>query len=176
MSKWGDRPHWHFEGTLLGTDRHGTWLGFPTGTRNERPGFAFDSEVDAVTLAPREGWFFATFHRPGIWCDLYVDVATPARWDGDVLRSVDLDLDVIRMVDSAPTASRWALPPKAPWGEVFIDDEDEFAEHQGAYGYPDDVVAAARASADAVLDAVRAGRAPFDGSHQQWLDRVTPLA
>ena len=57
-----------------------------------------------------------------------------------------------------------------------MDDEDEFAEHTVSLGYPDDVVAAARRSADAVLAAVRAGAAPYDGSHRAWLDRVADLS
>ena len=97
MTKWGDRRHWHFDGLYLGSDEHGEWLGFPRGTHNHRPGYEFHSQVDAVTLVPREGWYAATFHAPGIWCDIYVDMTTPGEWDGTVLRAVDLDLDVIRM-------------------------------------------------------------------------------
>lgn len=158
MSKWGDRPHWQFTGVYLGEDEHGRWIGFPAGTHNSRPGYAFVSEVDSVTLVPYDHWFLATFHAPGIWCDLYVDIATPAVWEGDVLTSIDLDLDVIRMADS---------------GDTFVDDEDEFAEHTMAFGYPAQVVTTARASADAVLATVRAGAAPFDGSHQRWLDDLS---
>ena len=46
-SKWGDRPHWQFEGFFLGSDEHGDWLGFPAGTHNHRPGHEFHSAVDA---------------------------------------------------------------------------------------------------------------------------------
>jgi hypothetical protein len=56
-----------------------------------------------------------------------------------------------------------------------VDDEDEFAEHQVAYGYPADVIDAARASCDEVLTAVRAGLPPYDGTHRRWLaelDRI----
>ena len=55
----------------------------------------------------------------------------PAVWDGDVLRAVDLDLDVIRLPDPLPPveSAPWDVPPAGP-GEVFVDDEDEFAEHQ----------------------------------------------
>lgn len=177
MSKWGDRPHWQFDGHLLGSDEHGTWLGFPRGTRNARPGFAFDSEVDAVTLVPTRGWFLATFHAPGIWCDRYVDVATPAQWHGTTLHAIDLDLDVIRMAPQPPPYSPLAPQNlRAGWGESFVDDEDEFIEHQIEYGYPADVVAAARATADQVLTAVRAGSAPFDSATaQSWLTQVRPL-
>ncbi|MCD6640764.1 MAG: DUF402 domain-containing protein [Nocardioides sp.] len=176
MSKWGDRPHWRFEGTYLGEDDHGRWIGFPAGTHNARPGFAFDSEVDCVTLVPHDGWFLATFHAPGIWCDLYVDMATPAVWRGDLLTSTDLDLDVIRMAPTPPVASPLAPQnAKAPWGEVFVDDEDEFAEHTTLFGYPPEVVTAARNSADAVLAAARDRTPPFDGAHQPWLDLVPQL-
>ena len=58
---------------------------------------------------------------------------------------------------------------------MFVDDEDEFAEHQVAYGYPADVVAAAQASCDALVLAVRAGLPPYDGTHQPWLAELTRL-
>ena len=177
MTKWGERPHWQFAGLHLGSDEHGEWLGFPQGTHNRRPGYAFDSEVDAVTLVPADGWYAATFHAPGIWCDLYVDITTPGEWEGAVLRAVDLDLDVIRMAPALPPASRRSAPQNlsAGPGEVFIDDEDEFAEHQVAFGYPADVVVAAQASCDEVIAAVRAGVAPYDGTHRRWLEQLSRL-
>ena len=173
MTKWADRPHWQFEGIHLGSDEHGVWLGFPQGTHNHRPGYEFHSDVDAVTLVPTGGWYAATFHAPGIWCDLYIDITTPGEWDGTVLRAVDLDLDVIRMATTLPET----LPSGrlAEAGEVFVDDEDEFAEHQLAFGYPAEVVEAAQASCAAVLEAVRAGRAPYDGTHRRWLAELSRL-
>lgn len=175
-TKWGDRPHWRFDGLWLGEDEYGAWLGFPAGTHHARPGFAFDSEVDSVTLVPRGAWHLATFQRPGIWCDLYIDVSTPAEWDGDVLRSIDLDLDVIRMSAVPPRPS--PLAPQnlsAGPGELFVDDEDEFADHQVAFGYPAEVIAAARRSCDEVFAAVRTGAAPYDGTHRRWLDLLSSL-
>jgi uncharacterized protein len=158
VTKWGDHQHWEFDGVWLGTDEYGEWLGFPVGTHNSRPGFAFDSEVDAVTLVPHTGHWMATFQAPGIWCNLYIDVSTPATWDGDVLRTVDLDLDVVRR----------------DTGEVFIDDEDEFLEHQVTFGYPAEVIAAARASADELFAAVKGGVAPYDGkAHLRWLGLIS---
>ena len=177
MTKWGARPHWEFAGIHLGADEHGEWLGFPQGTHNSRPGYAFDSQVDSVTLVAPDGWYAATFHALGIWCDLYVDIATPGRWEGTVLRAVDLDLDVIRMSDPLPAeVHRAAVEAGRVAGEVFVDDEDEFAEHQVAYGYPADVVEQAQASCDRVLADVRAGRAPYDGTAQRWLDQLAALS
>ena len=60
-------------------------------------------------------------------------------------------------------------------GEIFVDDEDEFAEHQVAYGYPADVVEQAQAELRRGPRGVRAGRAPYDGTHQRWLDELSRL-
>jgi predicted RNA-binding protein associated with RNAse of E/G family len=90
---------------------------------------------------------------------VYVDIATPPRWDGAVVRTVDLDLDVIRLVG----------------GEVYVDDEDEFADHQVSLGYPDDVVAAALRSAARVRASVTGGHPPYDGSHERWLADLAGL-
>ena len=176
MSKWGERPHWQFTGLHLGSDEHGEWLGVRTGTRHHRPGHEFHSRVDTVTLVPAGGWYAATFHAPGIWCDVYVDITTPGVWHGDVLRMVDLDLDVVRLPEQLPPADTlpWETMPAAA-GETFVDDEDEFAEHQVALGYPADVVEAAQASCDRVLAAVRARTAPYDGTPDRWLAELSRL-
>jgi hypothetical protein len=176
MTKWGDRPHWEFTGIHLGADEHGEWLGFPQGTHNQRPGHQFHSAVDAVTLVQPDRWHLPTFQAPGIWCDLYIDVTTPAAWDGRVLKAIDLDLDVIRLPDPLPPveSAPWDEPPAGP-GEVFVDDEDEFAEHQVAFGYPAEVVASAQSSCDQLVAAVRAGLPPYDGTHRRWLEVLSRL-
>ena len=90
--------------------------------------------------------------------ELYVDIATPATWPSpDHVTMIDLDLDVFRRRD----------------GSVALDDEDEFLEHQIAYGYPEDVVFHARQSADYLMDAVRERREPFGFSSESWLERVS---
>ncbi|MGH3361834.1 MAG: DUF402 domain-containing protein [Nocardioides sp.] len=171
MSKWGDRPHWVFEGTFLGRDAHGEWIGFPAGTRFTRPGADFTAPNDQVGLVPAEAdgvrpGFLATFHAPGgvPWPALggapvatYVDMTTPPVWEDAVLTAVDLDLDVLRGMND----------------RVIVDDEDEFAEHQVAFGYPVEVIALAEAARDGVRAAMLSGRAPFDGeAHLTWLDRL----
>jgi predicted RNA-binding protein associated with RNAse of E/G family len=166
ITKWGDRPHWEFSATYLGEDEHGAWFGLPAGTPFRRPGAAFSSPNDQVTLLPREGWWVATFHAPGgtTWVDLggasldlYVDMTTPAEIDGSTVRCVDLDLDVVRGVN----------------GMVIVDDEDEFAEHRVAFGYPPEVVRAAEESCATVLAAATAGTPPFDGvASGVWLGRL----
>lgn len=176
MTKWGDRPHWQFAATYLGADEHGDWIGVPAGTHHQRPGHEFHSPVDAVTLVPRGGWYAATVHDPGSWVDVYVDITTPGVWHDDVLRMVDLDLDVVRLADPLPEEVREEAVRRGHLdGAIYVDDEDEFAEHQVAYGYPADVIDRAQASCDEVLAAVRAGLPPYDGTHQRWLDALSLL-
>ncbi len=169
MTKWGGHPHWEYDAVVLGEDEHGLWLGFPAGTTYTRPGHSFVGERDAVGIVPPGvAWHLATFYSQGgpQWpalggseVEVYVDMTTPAEWDGHTLRAVDLDLDVVRGHN----------------GTVIVDDEDEFAEHQVAYGYPADVVAAASASCEAVLAAVRGGHAPYDGTCETWLEVLRTL-
>ncbi len=157
MTKWGDRPHWAFDGVLLGSDRHGDWLGFRAGTPMARPGLAITATNDQVGLVPRAGAWLATFHGEGGPVATYVDMTTEPVWDGSVVRAVDLDLDVIRLLD----------------GSVVVDDEDEFEEHRVALGYPPEVVALARETCDRVRQAVADGEPPFDGiAHLDWLQRL----
>jgi uncharacterized protein len=167
MTKWGDRPHWHIPGRWLGSDEHGDWIGIPADTRMVRPGADIRSPVDQVGLVPsagapdtERGWL-ATFHAPGgPRVTLYIDITTPPFWDGPVLRAVDLDLDVVRGVDE----------------QVWIEDEDEFADHRVELGYPDDVASAAEKSCSRVHDAVLRAEAPYDGSHEPWLDAVARIS
>ena len=169
MTKWGGHQHWEYDGVVLGEDRHGLWIGFAGGTTYTRPDHLFVGERDHVGVVPPGGaWHLATFYAEeghqwpslgGSGVEVYVDMTTPAEWDGLTLRAVDLDLDVVRGFN----------------GRVIVDDEDEFAEHQVAYGYPEHVIAGARASCEAVLAAVRGGHAPYDGSAQRWLEALRGL-
>lgn len=165
LTKWGDRPHWEFDGLFLGSDEHGDWIGFPAGTLMSRPGMEVRPPNDQVGLVPTgagpDAAWLGTFHAPGGSVRTYVDMTTVPGWDGSVVRAVDLDLDVIETLT----------------GEVIVDDEDEFAEHQVLLGYPPEVITLAEATRDAVLAAVVARRAPFDGSAQRWhavLDDLVP--
>ena len=90
---------------------------------------------------------------------MYVDVTVPPVWSGNELVACDLDLDIVR----------WAT------GEVFVDDEDEFAEHQVSLGYPPEVIEAARASTDRLLGLITTGHPPYDGSALPWFDLLASV-
>ena len=173
MSKWGDRPHWEFDAVFLGSDEHGDWCGIPAGTHMSRPGAQYVAPVHQVSLSPAQDspagrWWLATFHddrghySPGLGATVqtYVDMTTPPAWDGTVLRAVDLDLDVVRGIS----------------GRVWVDDEDEFAQHRVEFGYPEDAVTQAMASCDRVRASMLEHLAPYDGTtHLPWLARVWDL-
>ena len=147
FTKWGDRPHWEYDAVHLGTDEHGTWVGLPVGTQVARPGREFRTDEAQVVLVPPAG-FVATYYARGgsTPCDLYVDITTVPRLGQDVMRAVDLDLDVVR---------GWT-------GRVWVDDEDEFAEHRVRYGYPPEVVEHAVRTCTRVRGEVERSEVPFD--------------
>ena len=162
LSKWGGRPHWEFDAVFLGSDEHGDWLGIDAGTVMVRPGAEYVAPVPQVGLSPAPGpdsdrGSLATIHARGGQVQVYVDMTTPPAWRGPTLTAVDLDLDVVR----------------GNSGRVWVDDEDEFAEHRVRFGYPDHVVGLAMSSCDRVRAAMLAGAAPYDGgTHLKWLDRL----
>lgn len=164
MTKWGDRPHWEFDGVYLGSDVHGDWLGFAAGCRMARPDLEVVPDNDQVALVPAAGrdqtrsWL-ATFHGPGGIVQTYVDMTSPPYWDRHVVRAIDLDLDVIKTLE----------------GDVIVDDQDEFDLHRVLHDYPDDVVELALTTRDAVLAAVGDERPPFDGTYRRWLDAFAAL-
>lgn len=146
FTKWGGGRHWEFPATYLGRDEHGHWASCPVGTRLERPQHSFASPFAWVLLFP-EGlpWSASFYDRPLGDVSVYVDMTTPPVWAGAQVSMVDLDLDVVLRRD----------------GSLFVDDEDEFEEHQVALQYPSDIATLARRSADTVLAAIGAGVEPF---------------
>jgi hypothetical protein len=160
--KWNGKAHWVVPGRYLGEDRHGWWIFQGTNEFCSRPGAAFYTSSDAVLLVPRSGDWVATFyddaHPNGV--RVYVDLAVAHEWT-DIRPAVtefhviDMDLDVIRMAGRG----------------VFIDDQDEFAEHRVAMNYPDRLVDDIQAAADELYQAVKAQHAPFDGTDVEWFTK-----
>lgn len=161
--KWNGSPHWQSDGTLLGVDEHGCWVGFPQSTHFERPGAAFDLDRDSVSLFPAAGYTPA-FNRPTERPEqvlVYVDITTPPVWSrtddgGWLVTMIDLDLDVVQRAN----------------GFIYVDDEDEFEEHQRQFGYPEDVIRQAEHDTRAVFEALHDGQAPFDDTGWQWMRQL----
>lgn len=165
--KWDGQEHWQEPSIYLGEDEHGRWVYVPTGTISLRPGARFETVTDAVRLIPEAPHLMIVNgprDDPRAY-NVYVDVITVPKWvrtpEGWTVRSVDLDLDVIRRYD----------------GEIFIDDEDEFADHQVQMGYPADVIALAEGSCAQVLREMRTGHAPYDEqTAARWFARGRALS
>ena len=161
FTKWGSRKHWEFDAIRLGEDQYGVWLGLPVGWVATKPDATYTPIRAGVMVVPvGEPWtaqFLAPPPRPGDPdFSVYVDITTPAVWDGHTVTMVDLDLDVIKRVD----------------GSVLVADEDEFAQHQGDLGYPASLVTLAEQSCAATVAAVTAGREPFGHVGKSWLQRM----
>lgn len=159
--KYDGTLHWNLRMHRLGEDEHGVWLGLPP-NGVMRKGHDPDVTIAEahVLLFPRDAWWTAVFNAAPRSTEIYCDITTPPQWPSrDEVTMVDLDLDVLRKRDAA-----------AP----ILVDEDEFAEHQVRYGYPPDVIASARASAEWLMDAVARCAGPFGGAHEPWLAMVDP--
>ena len=129
---------------VLDDGPEGLWAWMPRGTLVERADASYAYPCDAVAFAPAGEHWQATWlfdHHTG----LYVDLALPARLEGDRLVAVDLDLDVVRRRD----------------GTVEVLDRDEFDDHRVRFGYPRDLVDRIEAVAADVADRVALGRPPF---------------
>ncbi len=136
----------------------------PAGTRCARPGVEFVATDGWVSLVPHEGAYAGGFYPAHREIRVYVDMTTEPcvaaaggrrrrhrpEWE---VTMVDLDLDVVL----------------TRGGDLFVDDEDEFAEHQVELGYPAEVVALAERWRDVVLGAVAAGDEPFATVGHEWL-------
>jgi hypothetical protein len=159
FSKWDGQAHWAFDMRRLGVDEHGVWLWAPAGTElrrgSDEPVTAKHGFVKVIT--PGQWW-------TAIWNDAtqadgrsirtYVDVITPAAWDGDTVYMVDLDLDVVRRSD----------------GTVEVADEDEFEDHKIAFGYPEHVIDRARAVTARLVLAIEGEHEPFGEAGDRWTE------
>lgn len=161
FTKWDGTEHWSCSAIRLGRDEFGLWLGLRTGTRWSRPGADVTWDWPAVFLIPPAPYvarfldIAPTGDRPDPTA-VYVDVTTVPVATDRVVTAVDLDLDVIR----------------SRRGEVFVDDEDEFEDNRVKLGYPDELAATARATADDLVVQLTQHVEPFGTTAESWLARV----
>ena len=83
----------------------------------------------------------------------YVNIALPARWNGERVSAVDMDLDIVR---------------KASTGEMFVDDEDEFAQHIDKFGYSDDLIEKCRSEVTRIQGAMKGRQGIFSDEIFRW--------
>jgi protein associated with RNAse G/E len=142
--KYDGSLHWNGVLRHLGEDDHGVWLGWGAGLEMRR---GYNPPVTfaepQVTVFPRAAWWTGTFHAAPREAEIYCDITTI--------------LDVIRIRTDRRT---------------FIDDEDEFLEHQVRFNYPPEVIAAARRQADTLAEEVAGEAEPFQRAYRAWLSMV----
>ncbi|HET6296324.1 MAG TPA: DUF402 domain-containing protein [Kribbella sp.] len=154
--KYDGKLHWHQWMQYLGEDQYGVWLGALANSVSQRGSEPEVTHASAyVQLFPRDRWFTAIFNDEPRSTEIYCDITTPVEFGEEEIRMIDLDLDVIKRRD----------------GTVFVDDEDEFADHQVKYAYPAEVIAAAQASCDWLVPAV-AAEEPFLTIYKTYLDKM----
>ena len=158
--KWDGGPHWIHECVYLGSDRWGDWFGQLPGWDSSRPGREFRPEHPNLTLLPPSGDYTYTRNAAPHHTRVYIDIAWDVRWTDGEPTGIDMDLDVVDREGRG----------------VYIDDEDEWAEHRVAYGYPADVVARLEALAADLAVRVARREEPFDdATADAWLRRLADL-
>lgn len=84
---------------------------------------------------------------------LYVDIATGTNWTEQVVRYIDLDLDLILASGST---------------SVHLDDADEFETHRHRWSYPAELVQACWAAVEDVRGLLQNGHGPFTAKMFDW--------
>lgn len=159
--KYPDHLHWRHDTTWLGEDSHGVWLGAMAGSIHQR-GLEPAKPIrnDQVHLIPRDDWWVFTFCPAHPWATHWIDTSTPATFTDERAAMVDLDLDVVRNPD----------------GSVWIDDEDEFEDHQKLYGYPAFIIEGALEATERLRLALIRPDEPFGRVAESWLARLRAMS
>lgn len=165
--KYDGTAHWVVPGRYLGSDEFGHWIFQGTNEFISRPGAALYTESDAILLIPFTGDWVATFYDEAHpeRVELYIDLAIELAWrrirpDVVEFHMIDMDLDVVR------TQARG----------LYVDDEDEFAQHRIELAYPDELCTRMESACADLVTAVAGANAPFDGRDAAWftLGRTSP--
>jgi protein associated with RNAse G/E len=157
--KYPDILHWGFEASYLGEDEYGDWVAVPAGSRRWKGEVSFKpTKAPAVFCAPSDAWWH--LHYSGAAGDTYshfVDIVTPRVWRSENrYEMVDLDLDLAIRHD----------------GDVEIQDEDEFLEHQVRYGYSEEMIDRATGETERIRRELESRHEPFFEVAEAWLRRV----
>lgn len=138
--KYDRAPHMEWPATLVGQSpsRIVCYAGPETIVTHHSKGLQFVLGRHALCVYEPDVWFNTMFDYDdhGDLLEVYCNVALPYAFEADLLTWVDLDLDVVL----------------TPGSDAFVADEDEFVEHARHFGYPETVVANARAAASLLLD------------------------
>jgi protein associated with RNAse G/E len=157
-TKYDGSAHRDYPARRLAEDDLGIWVGVTRGTASVYHGRPSVEQIPFVLLVPHHAWWTGMFNPPPRTSEVYCDITTPARWEGDTVHIIDLDLDVVRRRET---------------GLVELRDEDEFEEHRVLFGYPQDLVAEANAAAELLMGWLGDGTEPFATHYRKHLSEVT---
>ncbi len=144
----------------LDQDEWGLWLWTPAGStaqRGDEPRQIFN-HANVKLVSPGDWW--TAIWNDGRRYDLYIDIITPAAISPDIVTMVDIDLDLVRRAD----------------GEVTIEDEEEFADHQRRYGYPAYVIERAWQTTAALKQRLERREEPFGEVGDAMVTRAQAMA
>lgn len=158
-TKYDGSPHYDYWGRLI--DQHEGVIRVVTDEGTHMRGYrgegAFRTTMTQLFFTDRWYNVFHNYQPVGrLGMHWYANIGTPARIEGDTLRWVDLDLDLM------DTEVRG----------LFVDDEDEFALHRERMGYPPDIVESAEAALEELLALSRGLAFPLD--HVNHVPRLAP--
>ena len=137
-TKYDGSPHYDYWGRLI--DEYAGVLRIVTDEGTPWTGYRGEGRMRSTMtqLFFTDRWYnvFHNYRPVGrLGMHWYANIGTPARLEGDTLRWIDLDLDLLQTEVSG----------------LFVDDEDEFEDHQVAMGYPAEMVGQARAALEELL-------------------------
>ncbi|WP_018132657.1 DUF402 domain-containing protein [Effusibacillus pohliae] len=114
----------------------------------EQDGSVWTSDYEVEAYFHPEQWYNAFILKKPEGTEWYCNVAAPPEFDAGAgqVRFVDYDLDVYVEADGSP----------------HVLDREEFAENARKMGYPPETVRQAEAGLQALLQAIRERRPPFD--------------
>ncbi|MDA1002071.1 MAG: GNAT family N-acetyltransferase [Chloroflexi bacterium] len=150
-TKYDGSPHYDYEARFVDHDRSLLRLYVPVGTTMTSYRGVFPTRVAFTALFFTDGdrWYNCYHNHwtgPRASIESYANVSLPAAFDGETVRWVDLDLDVL----------------VRRTGGASIVDHDEFLEHRERFAYPDALARRAADTAAELLALARERRAPFD--------------
>ncbi len=146
-TKFDGTPHWLQPFRVVADDGNLLITSYRARTPIYTSRGEFRSPYDSIVYFWRDRWYNVfRLSRPGcptaLW---YCNVTTPPTFDGCQIGYIDLDLDV----------------KVYPSGCIELLDEEEFESHRLKYGYPNELVARARAAAAEITALARERRFPF---------------
>jgi uncharacterized protein len=144
--------HWTHPATLLRAGDGVLVTATEAGLAIARETSTFVSPYDTRGHYWPDCWFnVIRLELPGLGLyGYYCNIATPARFDGDIVRYTDLQLDVL--VTATETGGL----------SYRVEDQDEFEQARERYGYDDALVSRCQQAVEELVAMIESRQFPFD--------------